>query len=140
MDETQIRTLEEIERFLCGAGQVRPVLQCGKDDAYAWIERTLVRFGYMRITRKGKGIVRRYIMQLSGYSRQQITRLISQYRKSGRIRRRQRTVNGFEPKYTRADIQLLAMVDRLVDDVSGTTAKAYCKRAHGTLRGRVFDL
>jgi len=69
-------------------------------------------------------------MQLSGYSRQQITRLISQYRKSGRIRRRQRTVKGFERKYTPDDIQLLAMVDRLVDDVSGTTTKAYCKRAH----------
>ena len=138
MDETQIRTLEEVERFLCGTGQVRLLLQGGKDATYAWIERTLVRFSYMLIDRKGKGIVRRYIMQLSGYSRQQITRLISQYRKSGHIRRRQRTVKGFETKYTPADIQLLAMVDRLVVDVSGTTIKAYCKRAYEVFHDQRF--
>jgi len=138
MDETRIRTLEEVESFLSGAGQARPVLLGGKDDAYAWIERTLVRFGYMFIDRKGKGIVRRYITQLSGYSRQQVTRLISQYRKSGRIRRRQRTVKGFERKYTPDDIQLLTMVDRLVDDVSGTTTKAYCKRAYEVFHDQRF--
>ncbi|MCH7559284.1 MAG: transposase family protein [Planctomycetes bacterium] len=138
MDETRIGTLEEVERFLYGAGQARPILQGSKDDSYAWIERTLVRFSYMLIDRKGKGIVRRYIMQLSGYSRQQITRLISQYRKSGHIRRRQRTVKGFETKYTRSDIQLLAMVDRLVDDVSGTTTKSYCKRAYEVFHDQRF--
>jgi len=105
MDETEIQTLEEVVRFLSGAGQARPVLQGGKDDIYAWIERTLVRFRYLFIDRKGKGIVRRYIMQLSGYSRQQVTRLIAQYRTRGRIRRRQRTVKGFERKYTSSDIQ-----------------------------------
>ncbi len=130
MDETQIRTLKEVEKFLSGAVQTHPVFQGGKDAIYAWIERTLVRFRYIQINKNGKGIVRRYLIQLSGYSRQQITRLISQYRKSGHIRRRQRTVKGFERKYTPDDIQLLAMVDRLVDDVSGTTTKAYCKRAY----------
>jgi len=138
MDERQIGTLEEIERFLSGAGQAHPILHGGKDATYAWIERTLVRFRYMLIDRKGKGIVRRYLMQLSGYSRQQITRLICQYRKSGRIRRRQRTVKGFERKYTPDDIQLLAMVDRLVDDVSGTTTKAYCKRAYELFHDQRF--
>ncbi len=138
MDETRIRTLEEVEQFLSGMGQVCPVLQGGKDDAYAWIERTLFRFHYLRINKNSKGIVRRYIMQLSGYSRQQITRLINQYRKSGQIRRSQRTVKGFEPIYTRADIQLLAMVDRLVDGVSGTTVKAYCKRAYEVFHDQRF--
>jgi len=138
MDETQIGTLEEIERFLSGASQARPVVQGGKDETYGWIERTLVRFRYIQLNKKGKGIVRRYIVQLSGYSRQQITRLISQYRKSGHIRRRQRTVKGFECKYTRSDIHLLAMVDRLVDDVSGTTTKAYCKRAYEVFHDQRF--
>ncbi len=138
MDETQIGTLEEVVRFLSGTCQVQPLFQGDKDAIYAWIERILVRFGYMLIDRKGKGVVLRYIMQLSGYSRQQITRLISQYRESGHIRRRQRTVKGFERKYTPDDIQLLAMVDRIVDDVSGTTTKAYCKRAYELFHDQRF--
>lgn len=81
--------------------------------------------------------MRRYIQHLSGYSRQQMDRLIEQYRKTGHIQRRQRTVNGFETKYTKADIHLLADVNRLVDDVSGTTVKAFCQRTlevHGDQR------
>jgi len=129
MDESQIRTLEDVEQFLTGMPCASLQLQGSKDDGYRWIERTLVRFHYLWLGKKQKGFVRRYIQQLSGYSRQQMDRLIEQYRKTGRIRRRQRTVKGFETKYTRVDIRLLADVDRLVDDVSGTTVKAFCQRA-----------
>ncbi|MFQ5356717.1 MAG: integrase [Mariprofundaceae bacterium] len=137
MDESQIRTLEDVEQFLADMTGASLQLQGSKDDVYRWIERTLVRFRYLWLGKKQKGLVRRYIRQLSGYSRQQMDRLIEQYRKTGHIRRRQRTVKGFETKYTKADIRLLADVDRLVDDVSGTTVKTFCQRAlevHGDQR------
>ena len=130
MDEREIKTLKDIEHFLDGAVKSNPVLECGKDDLYAWIERTLRRFDYLRVSKKYKGVVRRYIAQLRGYSRQQITRLIAQYRQTNCLHRRHRTVNGFKSKYTPADIKLLAEVDRLVDDVSGTITKAYCNRMY----------
>jgi len=47
-------------------------------------------------------------MKISGYSRQQFTRLIAQYSKTGRLKRRQRTVAGFKRKYSQDDIRLLA--------------------------------
>ncbi len=130
MDEFEIKRLKDIEQFLDGAVKSHPVLECGKDEVYAWIERTLRRFDYLRVSKKAKGVVRRYIAQLSGYSRQQVTRLIAQYRQTNRLHRRHRTVNGFKSKYTPADIKLLAGVDKLVDDVSGTTTKAYCHRMY----------
>ncbi len=46
-------------------------------------------------------MVIRYLMKISGYSRQQLTRLIAQYRKTGHLKRRQRTVAGFKRKYTK---------------------------------------
>lgn len=137
MDETRIQRLEDVEQFLAGTVEDSLKLQGGKDDVYAWIERTLVRFRYLWPGKKQKGLVRAYIQCLSGYSRPQMNRLIAQYRKTGRIRRRQRTVHGFETKYTKADVRLLAEVDRLVDDVSGTTVKTFCQRAlevHGDQR------
>jgi len=127
MDETRIRTLENVEQFLAGMTGASLQLQGSKDDVYGWIERALVRFRYLWLGKKQKGLVRRYIQHVTGYSRPQMNRLIEQYRKTGHIRRRQRTVKGFEAKYTKVDIQLLAEVDRLVDDVSGTTVKAFCQ-------------
>lgn len=108
MDETQIRTLEDIRRFLAGMAETSLKLEGDKDDLYRWIEHTLVRFRYMWLGRKGRGLVLRYIERLSGYSRQQVTRLARQYRKTGRLRRHQRSTNGFATKYTRGDIARLA--------------------------------
>jgi hypothetical protein len=68
-------------------------------------------------------------MKISGYSRQQLTRLIAQYRKTGRIRRRQRTVSGFKQKYTEQDIRLLAAMDERHDTPCGTAIKKLCERA-----------
>jgi len=137
MHEARIRTLEDVEQFLVGTTSASLKLQGSKDDVYAWIQHTLVRFRYMGLCKKPKGLVRRYIKRITAYSRPQMNRLIKQYRKTGHIRRRQRTVKGFETKYTKADVRLLADVDRLVDDVSGTTAKTFCQRAlemHGDQR------
>ncbi len=128
MDEARIQTLGDIRQFLAGMAETSLKLEGGKEAVYQWIEHTLVRFRYMWLGKKGRGLVLRYIERLSGYSRQQVTRLARQYRKTGHIRRRQRTTNGFATKYTRGDITLLARVDRLVDDASGTMVKTFCQR------------
>lgn len=130
MDERSIKTMADIEAFLAGSDKARPRLSGSKDDIYAWVERVLGRFRYLKLGKKEKGIVRIYLIQLSGYSRQQITRMIARYRETGHVRRRQRTTNGFSCKYTREDKMLLAEVDRLVDSSSGTTVKIYCQRAY----------
>jgi hypothetical protein len=130
MDERKIKTIEDITLFLAGADSAELRIQGSKDDIYSWVERTLNRLRYSKLSKKEKGLVLRYLIQLSGYSRQQVTRFITQYRETGHVRRRQRTVNGFERKYTREDIMLLAEVDRLVDSTSGTTVKVYCQRAY----------
>jgi len=129
MDEIQIRTLEDIQQFLSEPTGSQLKLQGSKDDVYKWIERTLIRFRYHWLDKLPKGLVLRYIEQLSGYTRQHVTKLVKQQRKTGYIRPKQRASNGFTTKYTRDDIQLLAGVDRVVDDVSGTSIKTFCQRA-----------
>jgi len=129
MDEMQIRTLEDIQQFLSEPTGSQLKLQGSKDDAYKWIERTLIRFRYHWLVKHQKSLVLRYIEQLSGYTRQHITKLVKQQRKTGYIRHNKRAANGFATKYTRADILLLADVDRVVDDLSGTSIKTFCQRA-----------
>jgi len=132
MNEKKIKTVADISAFLAGTDQSELRLQGSKDDIYVWVERTMKRLRYSKLSKKEKEkeIVRSYLIQLTGYSRQQVTRFIARYRETGHVRRRQRTVNGFKRKYTREYIILLAELERLADSDSGTTTKVYCQRAY----------
>ena len=49
-----------------------------KDQAslYEWVKGTLRARSYARMSKEGKGLVRRYIAKVTGRSRAQVTRLI----------------------------------------------------------------
>jgi transposase InsO family protein len=126
-----LTTIDQLEDFLSGTQAVAFSVISDKDACYRWIQGELVKFRYLRLSRQGKGSVIRYLMKISGYSRQQLTRLIAQYRKTGRIRRCQRTVSGFKLKYSEQDIRLLAAMDERHDTPCGTAIKKLCERACG---------
>ena len=87
MNDNGITTLEQVRRFLKGTEVIGFAIK-DKKERYAWIENTLVRFRYLELTKQDKGLIIRYLVKVSGYSRQQTTRLVTQYRKTGRVRRR----------------------------------------------------
>ena len=124
-----LKTIEQLVDFLSGTHAVAFSVISNKDDCYRWIQKELVRFHYLSCTRFAKGVIIRYLMKISGYSRQQLTRLISQYRETGRLRRRQRTVAGFQKRYTEKDIRLLAAMDERHNTPSGPAMKKLCERA-----------
>jgi len=81
------------------------------------------------LSKSDKGLVCRYLEKVSGYSRQHLTRLIHQYRQTGCVTRRQRTVQGFSRRYTEEDIRLLAAMDARHDTPCGPAVKKLCERA-----------
>jgi transposase InsO family protein len=90
----------------------------------------LVKFCYLTLKKPEKGVVCRYIMKVSGYSRQQTTRLIKQYKQTGLLKRQQKTSCGFPVKYTPEDVSLLGKLDELHGTLSGPATKKLCERAH----------
>ena len=128
MNDSHIQTLVQVRQFLGGVA-VMEITIPSKTEGYRWIQGTLVRFRYLTLGKADRGLIRRYLQQISGYSRAQIARLIKQYRKTGRIQRRQRTAKGFTSKYTREDIRLLARLDELHGTLSGPATKKLCERA-----------
>jgi len=128
MNDSHIETLEQVRQFLNGAA-VMEITIPSKTEGYRWIQGTLVRFQYLSLGKADRGLIRRYLQQISGYSRAQIARLIKQYQKTGRIQRRHCTSKGFTPKYTREDIRLLARLDELHGTLSGPATKKLCERA-----------
>jgi hypothetical protein len=82
MDDSEARSLEQIQAFLAGSAPVQFAGQ-GRDEVYAWAEKTLVRHEYASLGKAEKGLVRRYMEQMTGLGRAQLTRLITCYRMTG---------------------------------------------------------
>ena len=89
MNDSHVETLEQVRQFLDGAA-VMEITVPSRTECYRWIQGTLVRFRYRSLGKADRGLIRRYLRQITGYSRAQIARLIKQYKKTGRIQRRQR--------------------------------------------------
>jgi hypothetical protein len=129
MDDSEATSLEQIRAFLAGAGEVRFAGE-KQAEVYAWTERTLVRFGYASLGRPDKGLVRRYIARLTGLSRAQVTRLIASYTARGRVKVAAYQRRKFPTRYTKADVELLAYVDRSHGNLSGPATKRILEREH----------
>jgi len=99
-----------------------------RKETYRWIEDTLMRFHYVTLAKKNKGLIRRYLMKVTGYSRCQLTRHINQYCNTGQLRIKEYDRHKFQKKYTPQDIQLLAKTARLHDSPNGASLKKTLER------------
>ena len=112
MNIKQIKTLDQVEDFLISVGSAE-LSPASKDEAYRWIAHVLRHFRYRSLWRPHKALIQRFLMRVTGYSRQQLTRLIKQFHTAGSLQRHQRTTNGFKGIYTARDLVLLADMDTL---------------------------
>jgi len=82
MDDKEVRTLEQVKQFV-DSSQGIEFSGLNPKEKYLWTEEVLRKFKYPWLKRKGKGILRRYIEKVTGYSRSQVTRLVGRYQESG---------------------------------------------------------
>ncbi len=129
MSEQKLVTLSQLRQFLDGTQEVE-FRGCGKDqDRYRHIEGVLRRFGYARLKRQDKGLLVRYLRRTTGYSRQQLVRLIKRA-PAGPLRKGYRApVTGFARRFTDADLALLAATDTLHGTLSGPATRHLMQRA-----------
>lgn len=130
MNINELSTIDQLEQFLSGSQAVAFVVEDKTEACYQGIQRILVKFDYLSLDKRSKGIVIRFLSKLTGYSRQQLTRLVKQYRQSGKIERAPRTYHGFERLYSAEDIRLLALLDERHGTLSGPASKKLCERAY----------
>ena len=129
MSDNQIADMADMQRFVDGTLPVTFSFD-DKDACYRWIQHTLVRFRYITCSRQDKGLISRYLEKVSGYSPRQAKRLVQQYRETGRVKRQQRTVAGFERVYGSKDAALLAQTDQLHGTLSGAATRKVCERMY----------
>ena len=129
MNDEQLHTLAELQAFLDGTVAVDFAVVA--DARYDFIARTVRRFGYGRLKRADKGVVLRFLERVSGYSRQQLTRLVKRgAERRPLIKRYRASRTSFARTYTSADVLLLAHTDTLHGTLSGLATKKLMERAY----------
>jgi hypothetical protein len=134
MNETQLRTIEQVEGFLSGTVAVEFSAVGDDTERYAHISQVLKRFDYLGRSKKDRGILRRYLQHTSGYSRAQVTRLLSRWQGNRLaeiplVKRYRAPAAPFVRKYTLADVALLVEMDRAHEDVCGPAIVHLLRRA-----------
>src|SRR5436305_10097819 len=129
MDDSTPMSLEQIQAFLAGSGEVRFSGQ-HRDEIYGWTEQTLVRHEYAGLSRAEKGVLRQYLACMTGLSRAQVARLIASYAETGHVKAAPYQRRKFATIYTKADVQLLAYVDKSHGNLSGPATKRILEREY----------
>jgi len=127
MNDERLQTTEQVMRFLAGS-EALDLRGVSLAERYRWIQTVLVRFKYYQLVRVEKGVIRRYVEKVSGYSAAQVSRLIREYYQKGLLRKAEYKRHRFPRSYTTADIALLARTDELHDYLSGPATKKIMER------------
>lgn len=140
MNEAQVRTLEQVRQVVAGTQALE--FRRAEDDEgrYAWIAQVLQRFGYRQLGRSDRGAVLAYLQRLSGYSRAQLTRLVSRWAKGLPLTKNYRAPeHAFARRYTAADVALLAEVDRAMGTLSGPATACVLRRQRDVFGDARFE-
>jgi transposase InsO family protein len=121
-------SLEQIRAFLEASHEVQ-FEGHSRAEVYSWVDQALRHQGYQELGRASRGLVRRYLQKMTGLSRAQVTRLIRQYADGEEVKPKQYRRRRFPTQYTRADIELLAIVDEAHETLSGPATRKLLGRA-----------
>lgn len=131
-------SLEQIRAFLEASDEVVFEAQ-DREQVYAWVERTLREQHWSELKRASRGLVRRYLAKMTGLSRAQITRLIGRYVAGEPVQPKPYQRRRFPTRYTRTDIELLAIVDEAHETLSGPATRKILHREFHDFGDRRYE-
>jgi len=138
MIDSRLSNFNQLETFLGGTKEISFESLNSKREKYNWIREILVRFDFRNLKKKERGVVRKYIKKISGYSDSQMTRLIKRYFK-GKLIWRTYNKNIFPTKYTPEDIALLVKTDNAHSCLNGWATKKILTREYKEFKKEDYE-
>lgn len=135
MDESGLRTIEQVREFLRGTPQVVfSAADADDSERYAFISRVLKRFDYPRRNKAERGTLLAYLRHATGYSRAQVTRLAARWvgnrADQTPLSKLYRAPSApFARIYGAADVALLVEMDRAHENTCGPAVVHLLRRA-----------
>jgi hypothetical protein len=111
----------------------------GQEAVYGFVERTVQRQRYGKLRKGDRGIVRAFLLRVTGLSRAQMTRLIQRWMQTRKVERKRPARPSFQRRYTPSDIALLAEVDAAHEDLSGPAVRRLLRRELEVYGNREFS-
>ena len=139
-------TMDMDDNHIISVAQLKELVKFGKcvkfnsndkKETYEWIGRTLGKFQYFRESKKNKGIIKNYIMVMTGYSEGQIDKLIKRKKKYGKVFLMERTQHTFPKKYEASDVALLADTASILNHPNGIEYRTEAMISPAKVKGKV---
>jgi transposase InsO family protein len=138
MNDSLVMSLAQIKEFLQGA-QIIKFESTSKKEKYLWVENILNRFGYFRLRKKDKVVIKKYIRSMSGFSDAQLTRLIAKKKEIGKIFLSSTRRHAFSTVYDAGDLTRLIETDNVHERLSGPATKRILIREHETFKKKEYE-
>lgn len=142
MNTTCIVSIEDIEKFLQTTEKMEFKIN-SKEEKYNFISDTLVKLKYNQLRKRDKTLVNKYLRKATGYSKKQIKRLISKWRKGKLLATLEKTEsnrNSFKLKYGPVEIGLLAKADQALNFPNGHALKESLVREYDIFGKKEFEI
>jgi hypothetical protein len=138
MNDSRMVSIAQIKEFVKVAKDIE-FRGTSKKEKYAWIENVLGRFKYFSLRKKEKSILKKYLLEITGFSDAQLTRLIAKKKKTGRIVADATKRNRFTRIYTPEDVALLIETDKAHSRLSGPATKKIFFREYAVFGKQAFE-
>jgi transposase InsO family protein len=122
VQELERMTLEEMREFVRSNRKLKFEAE-NREALYGLVERVLKNQRYSELKKGERGVVRQFLIRVSGLSRAQTARLIGQWSAGRQVRAKQPVRRRFTTRYTAEDIVLLTRVDAAHEDLSGPAVR-----------------
>lgn len=137
MKDSHIESIAQIREFIKVAKDIE-FRGASRKEKYQWIEEIVTKFRYFSLGKKERGVIRSYLMKMTGYSGSQITRLISKKKKTGKVVVNSTRRHTFSKVYTPDDTALLIETDKAHGRLSGPATKRVFLREHDTFGNKRY--
>lgn len=137
MNDSRIGSIAQVREFIKVAKDIE-FRAASRTEKYAWIETVLARFRYRSCRKKDKSILKAYLLQMTGFSDAQLTRLIAKKKATGKIDADTTKHHRFTKTYTSGDIALLIETDKAHSRLSGPATKRIFQREYGVFGKETF--
>ena len=133
MDDSGFGSISKVEAFLKSVdGAITFSLEkkgyANKQTMYVWIDSTLVRLRYDRVTKKERGIILSYLATMTNLSRDRLKKLARRRKKKRKLIVVTSGRHSFPTKYGASDIALLLKTDNAHGRISGDATKEILRR------------
>lgn len=138
MDDSHLVSVTQIREFLETSALVN-FKGVSRKQKYQWVENTMNRFRYLNLSKNDKGVIRNYIIQMTGFSPAQAGRLIKKKKKTGKVLASSTKRNSFPTKYTPEDIARLVDTDNAHCRLSGKATKEILVREFEKFKKKDYE-